>query len=162
VLSARADQGRVALAVSGASTRVQADPRRLKEALLNVVANAIDFTPAGGRVDVHVAPDAGGARVIVRDTGRGISPDDLARVGTSFFTTRDTGTGLGVVLARNVVAQHGGRFELASEAGRGTTVTITLPPAPPPASAPAVSHTGPEAKPPGESEAQSGTGTARR
>ena len=162
VLSARADEGRVALAVSGAATRLQADPRRLKEALLNVVANAIDFTPAGGRVDVHVAPDAGGARVTVRDTGRGISPDDLPRVGTSFFTTRDTGTGLGVVLARNVVAQHGGRFELASEAGRGTTVTITLPPAPPPTSAPAVSHTGPEAKPPGESEAQSGTGTARR
>jgi two-component system, NtrC family, sensor histidine kinase HydH len=162
VLSGRADHGRVALAVSGASTRLQADPRRLKEALLNVVANAIDFTPVGGRVDVHVTPHEGGARVIVRDTGRGIAPDDLPRVGTSFFTTRDTGTGLGVVLARNVVAQHGGRFELASEAGRGTTVTITLPAAPPPSGAPAVAQPEPEAPPPAHREANHGTGTARR
>ncbi|HWM85426.1 MAG TPA: HAMP domain-containing sensor histidine kinase [Kofleriaceae bacterium] len=131
VLSARAEQGRVALAVSGPPVRLKADPRRLKEALLNVVANAIEFTPVDGRVDVEVAGHEGGARIQVRDTGRGISPDDLARVGTSFFTTRASGTGLGVVLAKNVVAQHGGTFQLTSEPGRGTTVTIQLPSAPP-------------------------------
>jgi signal transduction histidine kinase len=131
VLAGRADQGQVTVAVTGPAVRLQADPRRLKEALLNVLANAIDFTPPGGRVDVEVAPHEGGGRVTVRDTGHGISPDDLSRVGTSFFTTRETGTGLGVVLAKNVVAQHGGTFHLASERGRGTTVTIQLPGQPP-------------------------------
>lgn len=131
VLAGRADQGKVTVTVSGPAVRLQADPRRLKEALLNVLANAIDFTPPGGRVDVEVAPHEGGGRVTVRDTGHGISPDDLSRVGTSFFTTRDTGTGLGVVLAKNVVAQHGGTFQLTSERGRGTTVTIQLPGKPP-------------------------------
>jgi two-component system, NtrC family, sensor histidine kinase HydH len=155
VLAGRADQSRVALAVNGPSVRLQADPRRLKEALLNLVANAIDFTPAGGRVDVEVAHHQGGARVVVRDTGCGITSDDLARVGTSFFTTRETGTGLGVVLARNVVRQHGGTFDLASEPGRGTTVTIQLPGAPPATGAPSI-HREPAA------EAQHGTGSARR
>jgi signal transduction histidine kinase len=158
VLAGRADQGKVELAVSGPSVRLQADPRRLKEALLNLVANAIDFTPAGGRVGVEISRHEMGARVVVRDTGRGIAADDLARVGTSFFTTRETGTGLGVVLARNVVTQHGGSFELASEAGRGTTVTIKLPAAPPPTSAPAIARETTE-----RIEGQHhGTGTASR
>ncbi len=132
VLAGRAAQGKVELSVSGPSVRLRADPRRLKEALLNLVANAIEFTPAGGRVAIEVAPEEkGGARIQVRDSGHGIAPDDLARVGTSFFTTRDTGTGLGVVLAKNVVAQHGGTFHLDSARGRGTTVTIKLPSEPP-------------------------------
>jgi two-component system sensor histidine kinase HydH len=136
VLSGRAEQGKVSLEVKGPSVRLQADPRRLKEALLNVVANAIEFTPTGGRVDVEIAGHESGARIVVRDTGRGISADDLARVGTSFFTTRDSGTGLGVVLAKNVVAQHGGTFHLASTPGHGTTVTIQLPATPPGSVAP--------------------------
>ena len=166
VLAGRADQGKVELAVSGPSVRLQADPRRLKEALLNLVANAIDFTPAGGRVDVEIGRHEMGARVVVRDTGRGIAADDLARVGTSFFTTRETGTGLGVVLARNVVTQHGGSFHLASETGRGTTVTIQLPAAPPPTGGPAINREAAAERPTTERtdriEAQHGTGTAGR
>jgi signal transduction histidine kinase len=71
----------------------------------------------------------------VIDTGRGIKPDDLPRLGTSFFTTRDGGTGLGVVLASTVVAQHGGTIHYDSEPGRGTTVTVRLPAEPGPACA---------------------------
>ena len=73
--------------------------------------------------------------ISLRDTGRGISPEDLERLGTSFFTTRPNGTGLGVVLASTVVAQHGGTIHYDSAPGRGTTVTVRLPAAPGPAQA---------------------------
>jgi signal transduction histidine kinase len=63
----------------------------------------------------------------VQDSGRGIAPDDLERLGTSFFTTRPNGTGLGVVLAQGVITQHGGSLTYASAVGKGTTATITLP-----------------------------------
>jgi len=63
----------------------------------------------------------------VRDTGRGMSPETLARVGTPFFTTREQGTGLGVTLARSVAQQHGGSLTFESEPGRGTVATLRLP-----------------------------------
>ena len=63
----------------------------------------------------------------VRDSGRGIAPDDLERIGTPFFTTRERGTGLGVVLAQGVIHQHGGTLTYASALGHGTIATITLP-----------------------------------
>jgi signal transduction histidine kinase len=69
--------------------------------------------------------------VEIRDTGRGMPAEVLSRVGTPFFTTREKGTGLGVLLARGVFTQHGGRLEYASEPGRGTVATATLPCAPP-------------------------------
>ena len=68
-----------------------------------------------------------GVRLDVQDSGRGISPEDLERLGTSFFTTRPNGTGLGVVLAQGVINQHGGTLTYASTVGMGTTATITLP-----------------------------------
>ncbi len=64
---------------------------------------------------------------MVRDTGRGIKPEDMARLGTPFFTTREDGTGLGVVLARAAIRQHGGELRFDSEVGRGTTATVRLP-----------------------------------
>ena len=126
VLSARADDARVRLFAQGDAV-VEADPRRLKEALLNLVANAIEATPAGGQVLVEVKPAGDRAEIVVRDTGRGMLPDTLRRVGTPFFTTRDDGTGLGVVLARSVIAQHGGALRYDSEPGKGTLVSFTLP-----------------------------------
>ena len=127
VLSGRAEHAGIALELDGGTTQVIGDPRRLKEALINLVANAIEATPSGGRVRLRVRPGVGGVTLEVEDTGRGIAPDDLGRLGTSFFTTRPGGTGLGVVLAQGVIAQHGGRLEYASTVGRGTTATITLP-----------------------------------
>jgi signal transduction histidine kinase len=130
VHAGRADQAGVTLTIDGHETRVQGDPRRLKEALINLVANAIEATPTGGAVVLRV--HGGGAKaatIEVRDTGRGIAPEDLERLGTSFFTTRPEGTGLGVVLAQGVITQHGGSLVYASAVGQGTTATITLPPA---------------------------------
>ncbi|HYQ80426.1 MAG TPA: HAMP domain-containing sensor histidine kinase [Anaeromyxobacteraceae bacterium] len=126
VLSARADGARVRLFAEGDAT-VEADPRRLKEALLNLVVNAIEATPPGGEVAVAVRPDGEGAEIVIRDTGRGMPAETLRRIGTPFFTTREEGTGLGVVLARSVIAQHGGSLRYESEPGKGTQVRVGLP-----------------------------------
>ncbi len=64
---------------------------------------------------------------MVRDTGRGMPAETLRRIGTPFFTTRDDGTGLGVVLARSVILQHGGTLRYESEPGEGTSVRVSLP-----------------------------------
>ncbi len=126
VLSGRADDARVRLYTQGDAT-VEADPRRLKEALLNLVANAIEATPPGGEVVVDVRPSGDEIEIVIRDTGRGMPAETLRRIGTPFFTTRDDGTGLGVVLARSVIAQHGGSLRYDSEPGTGTRVRVTLP-----------------------------------
>ncbi len=126
VLSARADDARVRLYAQG-DAAVDADPRRLKEALLNLVANAIEATPPGGAVDVEVRPAPDGAEIVISDTGRGMEAETLRRIGTPFFTTRDGGTGLGVVLARSAIAQHGGSLRYESEPGQGTRVRVALP-----------------------------------
>jgi signal transduction histidine kinase len=132
VLEARAEVAGIALRRTGGPARVVGDPRRLKEALLNFVSNALEATPRLGEVEVAITAGGEGedARVEIRDTGRGMSADELARVGTPFFTTRDGGTGLGVVLARAVIEQHGGAVTYASDAGRGTRVLVRLPATP--------------------------------
>jgi signal transduction histidine kinase len=126
VLSARADDARVRLYAQG-DAAIEADPRRLKEALLNLVANAIEATPPGGQVEVEVRPAGEEAEIVVRDTGRGMTAETMRHIGTPFFTTRDEGTGLGVVLARSVIAQHGGSLRYESEPGQGTRVRVALP-----------------------------------
>jgi signal transduction histidine kinase len=127
VLAGRADQAGVVLALDGPAIQVQGDPRRLKEALINLVANAIEATPSGGAVHLRARTNATGVTLEVKDSGRGIAPDDLERLGTSFFTTRPNGTGLGVVLAQGVITQHGGSLSYTSTVGAGTTATIALP-----------------------------------
>jgi signal transduction histidine kinase len=126
LLSARADEAGVKLFARGEAA-VHADPRRLKEALLNLVANSIEATPPGGEVVVEVRPRGDQTEIVIRDTGRGMPAETLRRLGTPFFTTRDEGTGLGVVLARTAIGQHGGSLRYESEPGRGTRVTVALP-----------------------------------
>ena len=127
VLAGRADQAGVQVTVDGGAVPSKGDPRRLKEALINLVANAIEATPHGGRVQLRVSASGAGVRIEVEDSGRGIAPEDLERLGTSFFTTRPNGTGLGVVLAQGVITQHGGTLTYSSTVGRGTVARIQLP-----------------------------------
>jgi signal transduction histidine kinase len=126
LLEARAKAAAVSLVRSG-TARATVDPKRLRGALLNLVANAIDACARGGRVEIAVAENGGSVRVAVTDNGRGMSPEVARRVGTPFFTTRERGTGLGVVLARAAFEQHGGTLEYQSAPGQGTTVLGTLP-----------------------------------
>ena len=129
IVEARAAAAGVGLAAVGpAGLTVHADARRLTLALLNLLGNALEATPRGGRIALTWQADAAaGARLEIADDGRGMSDEVLARVGTPYFTTRPGGTGLGVVLARATVEQHGGSLGFASAPGRGTKVTILLP-----------------------------------
>lgn len=106
---------------------VRADPRRLKEAVLNLVLNALQATPPGGAIRVGTRRTADEACVFVEDTGRGMPPETIARLGEPFFTTRAGGVGLGVRLARQVAELHGGRLTFTSTVGQGTRATLVLP-----------------------------------
>jgi signal transduction histidine kinase len=129
-LGARAGNAGVALSARLAALTVEGDGRRLHEAVLNLVGNAIEATPPGGQVELTVAEHDGAARIEVRDTGRGIPPTEVDRLGTEAFTTREDGSGLGVLLTRTVIDQHGGSLVYQSEVGTGTVARITLPLAP--------------------------------
>ena len=107
--------------------RVDADPRRLKEALINLVANAVQATPRGGTVEIEIARRDTDVEVAVRDSGVGMPQEVLEKIGTPFFTTREDGTGLGVALARAAFVQHGGTLQYSSAVGRGTTALGILP-----------------------------------
>jgi signal transduction histidine kinase len=126
VLSAHAHEAGVRL-VSRGDAAIEADPRRLREALVNLVSNAVEATPSGGEVRVEVRSSEDEVEIAVRDSGRGMPPEVLERIGTPFFTTREEGTGLGVALARSVVALHGGALRYASAPGQGTVATVALP-----------------------------------
>jgi signal transduction histidine kinase len=126
LMDARAATAGVVLRRRGDAV-IEADPRRLKDALFNLVGNAVEASPNGGKVEVEIDEVERAARIAVRDTGRGMPPEVLLRLGTPFFTTREEGTGLGVVVARATFAQHGGSLEYSSEPGRGTTAVGTLP-----------------------------------
>jgi signal transduction histidine kinase len=105
----------------------------LRQALLNLLNNALAYTPEGGHVAVRLFSDAAGFDIAVSDTGVGIASDDIekcqepfVRVGNPLIAGAD-GAGLGLPLARRLVEAHGGTFKLASELDRGTTATIHLP-----------------------------------
>jgi signal transduction histidine kinase len=127
VLEGRALAAGVEIERRPTTATVTGDAPRLKAALLNLVGNAIEATPPGGRVELTVREVDGRVHVEIRDTGKGIASQHLARLGTPFFSMRDGGTGLGVMLARAAVAEHGGSLEYESQIGVGTLARVTLP-----------------------------------
>jgi len=129
LLETRAEEAGVTLALTGdASLELDADARKLRQALLNIVLNAIQASPRGATVRLAVSRSCGeGARITVHDDGTGMTPEVLDRIRKPYFTTKEGGTGLGVAVARGLVEQHGGRLEYKSVPGTGTTVTLTLP-----------------------------------
>jgi signal transduction histidine kinase len=109
---------------------VLGDPVELQQALLNILMNAVDACPMGeGVVTVSARPLERAIVVSVADNGCGMDEEELARCMDPFFTTKDVGegTGLGLSVAHSIVTNHGGRIDIQSERGRGTTVTLTLP-----------------------------------
>jgi signal transduction histidine kinase len=126
LLGPSAQRNGVALRRRG-DARLEADPRRLKEALINLVANAVQATPRGGFVEIAIDRRDTRVEVAVHDSGQGMPAEVLEKVGTPFFTTRKEGTGLGVSLARAAFVQHGGALEYSTAEGRGTTATGILP-----------------------------------
>lgn len=112
------------------------DPVRLEQALINIVSNAIKFTPKGGVVEISVRNDADTAQVSVADTGMGIEATELDRIFDRFYRSTTTvdaavkGTGLGLAIAKKMIEAQNGQIDVASVVGRGSTFTITFPRAP--------------------------------
>jgi two-component system, NtrC family, sensor kinase len=108
---------------------VDVDAGQIEQALLNLIANAMDATPAGGTLTLAARARDGAVEIVVADSGAGISREDAARVFDPLFTTKPPGrgTGLGLTIVRDVLEAHGGSVILDSEPGRGTTVTLRLP-----------------------------------
>ena len=116
---------------------IVADERKLKQVVVNLLANAVKFTPDGGSVSVRAARVNGAVRLAVRDSGIGIAPEDQQRIFEEFQQARHQtaqsreGTGLGLTLSRRFVELHGGTLTLESEIGKGSTFNVTLPAEPP-------------------------------
>jgi PAS domain S-box-containing protein len=119
--------------VPRARVAVDADAHRCRQVIGNLIANAVKFTPDGGRIRVRVADPGGTAALTVEDSGIGISEEDLASLFERFFRARSAteqaipGTGLGLAISKGIVEAHGGNISARSVEGRGTTFRIELP-----------------------------------
>ncbi len=114
-------------ALDGGAPAIRGDAPALEQLFLNLFLNAAAALGPGGRAHVIVEEDADDVVVSVRDTGTGIEPGILERVFQPLYTTRPDGTGLGLTIAKRIVDQHGGRIDIESEVGKGTTVRVQLP-----------------------------------
>jgi signal transduction histidine kinase len=106
-----------------------ADPLQVQQVLLNLVLNAVDSMPAGGVLDVRTWTDEGNetVHIEVADTGRGISAENAQRLFQPFFTTKPSGTGLGLATSKQLIEQHGGSISVADNPGGGTVFRVQLP-----------------------------------
>jgi signal transduction histidine kinase len=111
---------------------VRADARVLRQIALNLLSNAVKYTAPGGTIDFAVAVHGGKVTIRVQDSGYGMPPEHLARIGEPFLqfsdvmSRRQGGTGLGLALVKLLAQQHGGGLEVESEVGVGTTMTVTI------------------------------------
>jgi signal transduction histidine kinase len=103
------------------------DANQLKQAFLNVVNNAIQSMADGGEIEITSEQKGRDIIVTIMDTGPGIPPEVMSKLFVPFFTTRKSGSGLGMVVTRRIVENHGGTIDVESEVGAGTVVRISLP-----------------------------------
>ena len=106
---------------------IQADPDRLTQVLLNLYLNAIQAIGEHGVISVTASESGNGVKINVTDSGKGIAADQLEAIFTPYFTTKAEGTGLGLAVVHNIVEQHGGTIQVASQEGKGATFTLWLP-----------------------------------
>jgi two-component system sensor histidine kinase BaeS len=111
----------------GAEVRVDADPERLTQILINLVANAVRASDSGGTIRLGGEAEENGCRIIVADTGRGIAEADLPLIFERFYRKGSDGLGLGLPIVRELVDAHGGTVEVESRPGTGSTFSVRLP-----------------------------------
>jgi signal transduction histidine kinase len=135
LVQGRADRHGIKLEtdISDAVSEYQGDERKFKQIVINLLSNAVKFTPEGGKVTLAANRVNGAYAISVIDTGIGIAPEDhdkifeeFKQVGTD-YARKSEGTGLGLTLTRRLVELHGGRIQVESEPGHGSTFTFTLP-----------------------------------
>ena len=106
---------------------VAADPELLHRAISNLVLNAMDAMPEGGTLTLRARGDHGKVMIEVADTGSGLTPEECEKIFTPYYTSKKHGTGLGLAIVQSVVSDHGGRIQVQSQPGHGTTFVIELP-----------------------------------
>ena len=107
--------------------RAFADPKLIKQAILNLMLNGTQAMSGGGELMVAAALEPDAAVVRITDTGPGIAPDAAKRIFDAYFTTKKAGTGLGLPMTKRIAEEHGGSLELSSEVGKGSRFTLRLP-----------------------------------
>lgn len=106
---------------------IQGNSNQLKQVLINLIRNAIEATGEGGKVSIGCRKYKGNIVLTIKDNGSGMSPDDLDHLGTPFYTTKENGTGLGLLVSFEIIRQHDGKINIDSCLGVGMTLQITLP-----------------------------------
>ena len=106
--------------------KLQADSELIKTCFSNLMINAIQAMPSGGALNISLRPDNGFLEIKFADTGVGIMPEDLAQIFEPYYSTKETGIGLGLPLTKKIIEEHGGKINVESGLGRGTTFTVTL------------------------------------
>jgi two-component system sensor histidine kinase HydH len=130
LLSTEARTGKITLQLqASALPQFVGDSEKLRQAFMNIILNAIQASPAGGKVTVSTLADAEAGRIEIRfaDNGPGISPERIAQIFEPFFTTKGNGTGLGLSITKKIIESHGGRVEVESAPGSGATFKVLLP-----------------------------------
>ena len=134
IIGPRAAEGKIAIEKDLRTIpNFMADKRALKQVLINIMANAVKFTPEGGTVRISATHDKNIVRLQINDTGIGIPQRDIEKLGRPFeqvenqFTKSKGGSGLGLAISKSLVGLHGGKLNIASREGKGTTVTVDLP-----------------------------------
>jgi PAS domain S-box-containing protein len=107
--------------------RMRVDRGQIKQAFFNVIRNALQAMPDGGVLTVSLHATDGSVGITFRDTGVGIEPSDLGRIFEPYHTTKEAGSGLGLMVVQRIVQDHGGQIEINSKPGKGTSFTIMLP-----------------------------------
>jgi len=107
-------------------SKLQGDAELIKTCFSNLMINAIQAMPSGGSLNISLRPDNGFLEIKFADTGVGIMPEDLAQIFEPYYSTKETGIGLGLPLTKKIIEEHGGEINVESAPGRGTTFTVTL------------------------------------
>ena len=113
--------------LAGNLPQVSFDPNQMKQVLINLVKNALEAMDTGGVITLTTMALDDQVRLAVQDTGKGIEPEIIADIFNPFFTTKKTGTGLGLAVINKIIEDHHGTITVESNKGQGTTFTVQLP-----------------------------------
>lgn len=130
LVSAKSEQQNVKINImhnGNGTSRVHADAEQLKTCFSNLMINAVQAMPEGGSLDVTVSPNSSSVEIEFSDTGVGIAPEALEQIFEPYYSTKETGIGLGLPLTKKIIEEHGGQISVRSELHQGTTFRVTLP-----------------------------------